>query len=236
MPPAGAVALVARAEAATELAMATAAVHAQRAQLLELQPEEAAQAAQAWRERCRTAERSAPVKRPKRCGLSFVGAAKCACVKVAHHKNRAFWHPQRSVLRCVFASLHPGGTVARATCPEALERVHQKGTKVNKLTPCDVAVAVHALVRGGARKQTCKCGEIVGSVARPASTVGRASCSEVISVAYRVGRRPASRQVCCQPCITMKTKTRRLQREADTLRDGWPQSGEHRGDGIVRSR
>ena len=60
-PQAGAAAAAAQEEAVTELAAATAAVHARRTQLLAASPQEAAQAAQAWRERCPATERSAPV-------------------------------------------------------------------------------------------------------------------------------------------------------------------------------
>ena len=150
-----------------------------------------------------------------------MGAAKSARVIVTHHNSRAFWHPQRGIPRRVFASLHPGCTIANASGPEALKRVHHEGTEVTKLSPGNVAVAVHALVRGGALKQTRKLGNVVSSVARPAAAVGGVSTNEASTVAYRVGRRQASRQVCCLPCNVAKpTYTRRLLREAATLQNG----------------
>ena len=65
-PPAGVAAAAAQEEAAAAAATAKAAAHARRAQLQASKPEEAAQAAQAWRARCRTAQRSAPVQRHTR--------------------------------------------------------------------------------------------------------------------------------------------------------------------------
>ena len=122
-------------------------------------------------------------------------------------------HPQRGILRRVFASLHPGYTIANAKDPETRECVYHEGTEVTKLTPGNVAVAVHALVRGGTLKQTRKLGDVIGSVARPAAAVGGASSNEASTVAYRDGRRQASRKVCRLPGNVAKpTNRRRLQR------------------------